>query len=155
MLGGNTDPKVYQDVVDLRRQLGPFERSLIHAGDFTGALTHATPAVFSPAVLGRFTGDLVNELDKLDKEFDVIRERTSELIQLYRDNINTQMNQVMRTLTVVATLVMPLSFLTGFYGMNFPNMPALQWTWSYPLAIVLMVMLFSGSLFYVKRKKWL
>ncbi len=155
LLNGATDAAVYMDVVNLRRELGPFERSLLYSGDFTAILIHEKPEVLSPAILSYFSEVLSNESDKLEKEFSILRDRTSELIQIYRDNINTQLNNLMRIIAVISTIFLPLSFITGFYGMNFPNMPALKWSGSFPIVVGVMILLVVGGLIYAKKKKWL
>lgn len=65
-----------------------------------------------------------------------------------------RMNQVMKTLTVVATIFIPLTFIAGVYGMNFSNMPELNWKWGYFSIWVIMIAIFVGMLIYFKRKKW-
>ncbi len=155
LLKGATDAAVYLDVVNLRRELGPFERSLLYASDFAAVLIHEKPEVLSPAILSDFTEVLANETDRLEKEFSILRDRTSELIQIYRDNINTQLNNLMRIIAVISTIFLPLSFITGFYGMNFPNMPAFKWSGSFPIVVATMILLVIGGLIYARKKKWL
>ena len=121
LLEGATDAAVYQHVVRLRREINPFERSLLHAAVFTGALSRDTPGVLSQQSIGYFTENLEIELKRLETEFSILRDRTSQLIQMYQDNVNTQLNNVMRVLTVISVTFLPLSFITGFYGMNFPT----------------------------------
>ncbi len=65
-----------------------------------------------------------------------------------------RMNQVMKTLTVVATIFIPLTFIAGIYGMNFFNMPELNWKWGYLSIWAVMVLIFVGMIIYFKRKKW-
>lgn len=65
-----------------------------------------------------------------------------------------RMNQVMKTLTVVATIFIPLTFVAGIYGMNFTNMPELNWKWGYLSVWVGMFIIFIGMLFYFRKKKW-
>lgn len=65
-----------------------------------------------------------------------------------------RMNEVMKTLTIVATIFIPLTFVAGIYGMNFVNMPELQWKYGYPAIWIIMLCLLAGMLIYFKRKKW-
>ncbi|MBN2519018.1 MAG: magnesium/cobalt transporter CorA [Bacteroidales bacterium] len=66
-----------------------------------------------------------------------------------------QMNKVMKTLTIVATIFIPLTFIVGIYGMNFINMPELQWKYGYLSVGILMMVIFCGMLIYFKRKRWI
>ncbi len=65
-----------------------------------------------------------------------------------------RMNQVMKTLTVVATIFIPLTFIAGIYGMNFSNMPELNWEWGYFGVWCIIIVIFSAMLLYFKKKKW-
>jgi magnesium transporter len=61
----------------------------------------------------------------------------------------------MKVLTVIATIFIPLTFITGLYGMNFANMPELGWRWGYPLVWLIILLVSSGMLLYFRRRNWL
>jgi len=65
------------------------------------------------------------------------------------------MNEVMKVLTIIATIFIPLTFVAGIYGMNFTFMPELKWHWGYPAVLLVMVGVFVTMILYFKRKKWL
>jgi magnesium transporter len=65
------------------------------------------------------------------------------------------MNEVMKVLTIMATIFIPLTFIAGIYGMNFEFMPELKWHWSYPLLWVVLIAICVAMVFWFKRKKWL
>jgi magnesium transporter len=65
------------------------------------------------------------------------------------------MNNIMKLLTVIATIFIPLTFVAGVYGMNFKYMPELAWRWGYPAVLGLMVLIFIGMLIFFKRRNWL
>ena len=69
--------------------------------------------------------------------------------------LSTTTNEVMRVLTITATIFIPLTFIAGVYGMNFSHMPELNWPFGYPLALGLMGAVGLGMILYFKRKKWL
>ncbi|HRA89251.1 MAG TPA: CorA family divalent cation transporter, partial [Planctomycetaceae bacterium] len=69
--------------------------------------------------------------------------------------ISLRSNEVMKTLTVIATLFMPLSFIAGFYGMNFQNMPELKSKIAYPLTIAMMLTVAISLLFWFRRRGWI
>jgi magnesium transporter len=85
----------------------------------------------------------------------MLRDRTSELIQTYRDNVDTQLNNIMRSLTVLSAIFMPLSVITSFFGMNFTNIPAFNWAGGFPIAVGLMVTIAVGAFTFARRRKWL
>jgi magnesium transporter len=65
------------------------------------------------------------------------------------------MNQIMKVLTIIATIFMPLTFLAGVYGMNFRFMPELGWRWGYPLILFFMLLVGLVMLLYFRKRKWL
>lgn len=89
------------------------------------------------------------------------REMVSSLNDLYLTNISIHANEIMKVLTIIATIFIPLSFIAGVYGMNFNpeaspwNMPELGWYWGYPAAIGLMALVAGGLLLFIWRRKWL
>ncbi len=89
------------------------------------------------------------------------RELGSDLTDLYLSSLSTRMNDVMKVLTVISTLFMPLTFITGLYGMNFDpnqsrwNMPELTWAWGYPYALSLMAISSAAMLLFFRRRGWL
>jgi magnesium transporter len=89
------------------------------------------------------------------------REACSDLRDYYATEVSNRMNEVMKVLTVIATIFIPLSFIAGVYGMNFDsevsslNMPELHWRWGYPLALTLMGAVAMGQLMFFRWKGWL
>ena len=69
--------------------------------------------------------------------------------------ISNKMNEVMKVLTIIATIFIPLTFIAGIYGMNFEFMPELEWEYSYFVLLGIMLLIFVASLAYFKNKKWL
>ncbi len=89
------------------------------------------------------------------------REHASELINMYMSIVSNNMNNVMKVLTIIATIFIPLTFIAGIYGMNFNpetsplNMPELNWFWGYPFVLGLMGVTVAGMVVYFRRKGWL
>jgi magnesium transporter len=91
---------------------------------------------------------------------DTYRELTSDLRDFYLSSVSNNMNEVMKVLTIISTIFIPLSFVAGVYGMNFSdqspwNMPELKWYLGYPFALVIMGIIAIGLLIYFKRRRWL
>jgi magnesium transporter len=86
---------------------------------------------------------------------EIFRDMLSGMLDIYLSSLNNRMNAVMKVLTIIATIFMPLTFLAGVYGMNFKHMPELDWPWGYPLIMLIMagVALFMLAMF--RRKNWL
>lgn len=100
---------------------------------------------------------VVRILDQLESD----RIWASDLMDFQLSGMNNRMNEVMKVLTVVTAIFIPLSFIAGVYGMNFDtsvskfNMPELHWKYGYPLALLLMLVVAMGMVAYFRRKKWL
>jgi magnesium transporter len=67
---------------------------------------------------------------------------------------NQRLNEVMKVLTVIATLFIPLTFIASIYGMNFEHMPELKWRFGYPAALGLMASVAAGLIYFFKRRGW-
>lgn len=83
------------------------------------------------------------------------RELVSGLMDVYLSSVGNRQNEVMKVLTIMASIFIPLTFLAGVYGMNFENMPELHSKWSYPVVLGIMVAVAVGMLVYFRRKGWL
>jgi len=89
------------------------------------------------------------------------RDLAAGMLELYLSGVSNRLNEIMKVLTVMATIFIPLTFLTGLYGMNFNtqasrwNMPELNWPWGYPAVLVLMACVVAGMLIFFRRKRWL
>jgi magnesium transporter len=79
----------------------------------------------------------------------------SGMLETYLSSVSNRMNEVMKVLTIIATIFIPLGFLAGIYGMNFKFMPELEWRWGYFLVIGLMISAGLGMVIYFKKKKWM
>lgn len=86
---------------------------------------------------------------------DMLRLRLDDLGNLYLNRITLRTNEIMKTLTIVGAIFIPLTFIAGVYGMNFHNMPELQSDIGYPIVMVFMVSVAAGLLVYFKRREWL
>ncbi|MBN2457078.1 MAG: magnesium/cobalt transporter CorA [Sedimentisphaerales bacterium] len=83
------------------------------------------------------------------------RDMVSGMLDIYLSSISNRMNAVMKVLTIIATIFIPLTFIAGIYGMNFKFMPELEWKWGYFIVLIIMAAVAAVMLIYFKRKKWL
>jgi len=83
------------------------------------------------------------------------REMLSGMLDIYLSSVSNRLNSVMKVLTIIATIFMPLTFIAGIYGMNFKHMPELEWRWGYAALWLIVVIIGISMLIYFKRKKWL
>ena len=94
---------------------------------------------------------VIRVIETLDSYRDLI----NGMLEIYLSAVSNRMNEVMKVLTVFATIFIPLTFLVGIYGMNFDYMPELRWKWSYPILWLLFFLIPAGLLLWFRRRKWL
>jgi len=102
----------------------------------------------------RYFIDVQDHLIHLVQSLELYRETITNLMELQMANNSNRMNNVMKTLTVISTIFIPLTFLAGVYGMNFDYMPELQIPWAYPTLMGLMAAIGVGMFIFMKRRKW-
>lgn len=114
-----------------------------------------------PEDVNQFLRDLQDHAVQLIDVVETYRELSNSLLDLYLSGVSTKMNEVMKVLTIVSTIFIPLSFLAGVWGMNFDpgaspwNMPELHAYYGYPAALGVMALVGFGLLLWVRWKKWL
>ena len=102
-----------------------------------------------------FLRDALDHSYEINESLQIYREMAMSLMEMYMSNMSNKMNEVMKVLTIMASIFIPLTFIAGIYGMNFDHMPELHWENGYYLVWGVMIALFIGMLFYFKRKHWL
>ncbi|MEG3066514.1 CorA family divalent cation transporter [Acetomicrobium sp.] len=86
---------------------------------------------------------------------EMFRDMSSSLLDIYLSSISNKTNEIMKVLTIIATIFIPLTLIAGIYGMNFKYMPELGWKYGYPLVLAVMLVIGIGMVVYFKRKKWM
>lgn len=99
--------------------------------------------------------DVYDHTIQIIDTIETFRDMASGMIDIYLSSISNRMNEVMKVLTIIATIFIPLTFIAGVYGMNFKYMPELHWYLGYPFALLLMLLITMFMLLYFKKKKWL
>ena len=102
-----------------------------------------------------FLRDLYDHAIHIVDSIETYREMLSGMLDIYLSSVSNRMNQVMKVLTIIATIFMPLTFLAGVYGMNFKHMPEIPWRWSYPLFWLIIAAAAAAMVHYFRKKNWL
>ena len=102
-----------------------------------------------------FLRDLYDHTVHNIEAMETYRDMLSGLLDGYNNAVSNRMNEIMKILTIISTLFIPLSFMAGLYGMNFKYMPELEWQWGYPVLLLVMAGVIAGLLLYFRRKKWI
>jgi magnesium transporter len=138
---------VRHDLIAIRRDAWP-QREALHA-----LLRGDVPGIGEPVKV--YLRDVHDHCVQVAEMVEVYREIASGLLNIYMTAVANRTNEVMKVLTVMATIFIPLTFLVGVWGMNFEHMPELHWRWAYP-AVWLVMLGVAGALFvYFRRRGWI
>ncbi len=102
----------------------------------------------------RYFSDVYDHTVHLIDSLDTYKDLTTSLMDIHINTMNTKMNEVMKLLTIITTIFIPLSFIAGVYGMNFDVMPELRWHHGYPTVLIAMGAVVVGMLLFFKKRKW-
>jgi magnesium transporter len=132
--------KIRRAVTPLREVINRLEKSDI---DMIDSKTHD------------YVRDLYHHILQISESLDLYREMIWSLMDMHMTNISNRMNEIMKVLTIMASIFIPLTFMAGIYGMNFENMPELKFKYGYFVLWGLMIIVFLMMLWYFRRKKWI
>jgi magnesium transporter len=150
----NPTKMTLQQIHQLKRQMIHFRRSVWPLRESVGSLLRGESIVIQKATM-IYLRDVYDHIIHVIDTIEIYREMLAGMIDIYLSSISNRMNEVMKVLTVIATIFMPLTFIAGVYGMNFKNMPELEWRWGYPAVLLVMATVATYMLFYFRRKKWI
>jgi len=155
----NPTERLLQQVHQTKRELLTLRRAIWPIREAVNALMREDLEAISPDTRV-FLRDCYDHSIQLVDLVENYRELASGLMDLYMTGVSNRMNEVMKILTIFATIFMPLGFIAGLYGMNFNtaspyNMPELSWMYGYPFALGLMVFTAVGLIVYFRRKQWI
>ena len=154
LFAGNARENINIEVQQLKREILKVRRAIFPLRDIINRIEKGDhPLIYKRTIT--YYRDIYDHLIQVSENIDIYREMVWSLMDMYMTTISNKMNEVMKVLTIIATIFIPLTFIAGVYGMNFDNIPELHYKYSYPILWVIMISLFIGMLFYFKRKKWL
>jgi magnesium transporter len=102
-----------------------------------------------------FLRDAYDHAVQVIDNVETMRDLSASLVDLYLSSVSNRMNEIMKVLTLIATIFIPLTFIVGVYGMNFDFMPELRYRWAYPVVWGVMLVLGAGLLLYFRKRHWL
>lgn len=147
-------PETLQSIHDAKRELIFFHRQIWPLREILGQLKRGElPHIQETSRI--YLQDVHDHLYQVIETTEAFRDILSGLQDLYLSSISHKMNEVMKVLTIIATIFIPLTFIAGVYGMNFKYMPELDWPWAYFAVWGVMIAVGCSLLFYFKKKKWL
>ncbi len=147
------DEELFGEITDLRADLIEVQRTTAPQWEMAAKLARAeTPFISEERKI--YFRDLRDDLARISDLLTNYRDLVAGTRDAYMTSVSNRMNEIMQTLTIVATIFIPLTFIAGIYGMNFEVMPELGWDWGYFGALGVMGLSAAGMLYYFKRKDW-
>lgn len=145
---------VVQEIINLKKQLLFLRRSVTPLRDVFNTLLRREQPLFSRET-GIYFQDVFDHLIRVSDTIDTLRDLLGAVMDAYLSVSGNRMNQVMKRLTSISTILMSVTLIAGIYGMNFKYMPELDWRYGYVGALASMVLVGVGIFFYMRRIKWL
>ena len=138
----------------LKRQVIFMHKSIWPLREVVSALDRGeTPLIKDSLIM--YLRDLHDHVIQVMDSVDTMRDILSSLLDLYLSSVSKKMNEIMKVLTIISTIFIPLTFLVGVYGMNFHFMPELSMRWAYPVLWIIMITIAGFMVYIFKKKKWL
>jgi len=147
-------PGTLQNIHRLKAELSALRRSVWPLRELINGLQKCESRLIRKST-GVYLRDVYDHTIAVIETVEGLRDTASGMLDIYLSSISNRMNAVMKVLTIIATIFIPLTFVAGIYGMNFKYMPELQWKWGYPAVLAVMFAAVIGMVAYFKRKKWL
>jgi magnesium transporter len=139
--------RLKKDMIFLRKSVWPLREVINNLERSESPLIKESTTIYLRDVYDH----TIQVIDTLE----TFRDMVSGMIDIYLSGLSYKMNEIMKVLTLIATIFIPLTFVVGLYGMNFRNMPEIDWEYGYYSVLVVMVIMVAGMLTYFRRKKWI
>jgi len=150
----NPTPETLQDIHTLKKELIFLRKSVWPLREVVNGLEKGESPLVHEST-GIYLRDVYDHTIQVIDTIETFRDMVSGMLDVYLSSVSNRMNEVMKVLTIIATIFIPLTFIAGIYGMNFKYIPELEWHWGYPLILFVMGAIGISMVVYFSRKKWL
>lgn len=147
-------PATMQQIQKLKREIILLRKSVWPMREAVNNLRRIDSDLIKPATQV-YLHDVYDHTVQVIETIESFRDISAGLLEIYLSTISQRMNEIMKVLTVVATIFVPLTFIASVYGMNFEHIPELHWRYGYPMVLLLMFTVGCGMVYYFWRKRWL
>ena len=137
----------------IRKELNRANRFYAQLSDFASSLLEEAEDLFTSQSKKRMS-HFLRRVENLRGETRMLHEYATQISSEYQAQVDIAQNRVMKVLTIVTAIFLPLSLIAGWYGMNFTGMPLLEWRYGYPVVVAVSALVVAALIWYFKRKKW-
>lgn len=155
VLENSGNESTYQKIATMRQSTRYGRRNFQSIKSLTAMMDYEELPWLTQEVKTLFKQEIMHHVDHLLQEYQALRSWMSELMEIQRDNIASKTSERISRLTILSTVFLPITFISGFYGMNFKYMPELEQYWAYPTVVIIMVVIVVASIVYAKKQNWL
>lgn len=149
-----TGQESLQHLHELKREMIVLRKAVWPLREVVGRLSRGESAFVRQTTQVYFR-DVHDHTVQVIETIETYREMLTGILEIYLTGLSNKLNEIMKVMAMIATLFIPLTLIAGIYGMNFKNMPELEWTWGYPLILAIMGICAGGMVLFFRSKKWL
>ncbi|MFW9777231.1 MAG: magnesium/cobalt transporter CorA [Candidatus Heimdallarchaeota archaeon] len=149
----NPNTETLHTIYDLKTNLLHLRRAVWPLRDVVSRLERAGSNLIQTNTR-RYVRDIYDHTIQIIETLEILRDMINGMMEIYLSSTSNRMNEIMKVLTIIATITIPLTVISGIYGMNFRYMPELEWIFGYPLALLLMLIVVITMITYFRTKKW-
>ena len=150
----NPTPETLQTIYRLKTNLAHLRKSIWPLREVVSILERGGSALIKKKTV-LYLRDVYDHTIQVIDTIETSRDITSGMLDIYLSSVSIKMNEVMKVLTIIATIFIPLTFIVGVYGMNFAYMPELQINWAYPMIWIIMIAIGILMILYFRKRRWL
>lgn len=141
-------------ILELKKLLQRIRKDVVYQREIVNRLARGEFAIISQHET-MYYRNVYDHLVRIADQIESSRELTLSIMEAYFSVSSVRLNEVMKVLTVISTIFLPITFITSFYGMNFHHMPELNWWWSYPTVIGIIIVISASMYLMFRRRGWL
>ncbi len=146
--------KIAHDIFQLKRSIHRLRRILVEEKTCVGLVSHQQ-FPYTKTDTDEYYMDVYDHISRVVDSLDMFRENVISILDLQMSMKADRMNEIMKSLTIVSSIFLPLTFIVGLYGMNFRSIPELNWPFGYAYVWIIMIVCAAGLILYFRKKKWL
>jgi magnesium transporter len=150
----NPTTETLQTIHDLKTEMVFLRKSVWPLREIISGLERGESALIQEST-EIYLRDVYDHTIQVIDTVETFRDMVSGMLDIYLSSVSNRMNEVMKVLTIIATIFIPLTLIAGIYGMNFQYMPELGWRWGYPMVWLIMLVIGALMLVYFRRERWL
>jgi magnesium transporter len=153
-LVANPSPETLQTIHNLKKQMIFLRKSVWPLREVISRLERWESKLIQKSTY-IYLRDIYDHTIQVIDAIETFRDTLSGMLDIYLSSVSNRMNEVMKVLTIIATIFIPLTLVAGLYGMNFKYIPELEWPWGYPFVLLFMFIIGALMVIYFRRKRWL